>query len=32
MYLSFILMAATLLINAAAEFILERTGASRRHG
>lgn len=32
MYLSFILMASTLLINAVAEVILERTGASMRHG
>ncbi len=32
MYLSFILMASTLLINAVAEVILERTGATARQG
>lgn len=31
MYLSFILMALTLALNAAAEIILERTGATKRH-
>jgi len=31
MYLSFILMALTLIINAAAEFILEKTGTAKRH-
>ena len=31
MYLSFILMALTLGVNAAAELILERTGATKRH-
>jgi phosphate transport system permease protein len=31
MYLSFILMALTLALNAAAEIILERTGANARH-
>ena len=31
MYLSFILMALTLIINAVAEMILERTGAAKRH-
>jgi phosphate transport system permease protein len=31
MYLSFILMALTLLINAAAEWVLDYTGASKRH-
>jgi phosphate transport system permease protein len=31
MYLSFILMSLTLGINAVAEFILERTGATTRH-
>ena len=30
MYLSFILMVLTLIINAVAEFVLDRTGASRR--
>jgi phosphate transport system permease protein len=32
MYLSFILMGSTLLINAMAEVILDRTGATKRHG
>jgi phosphate transport system permease protein len=32
MYLSFILMALTLVINAIAEFVLDRTGATTRHG
>jgi phosphate transport system permease protein len=32
MFLSFILMGATLLINAVAEVILDRTGATTRHG
>lgn len=31
MYLSFILMALTLGVNAVAELILERTGATTRH-
>jgi len=31
MFLSFILMMMTLGINAVAEIILERTGASKRH-
>jgi phosphate transport system permease protein len=31
MYLSFILMALTLLINAVAEWVLDYTGASKRH-
>ena len=31
MYLSFILMTLTLAVNAAAEWVLDYTGASKRH-